>query len=142
MNSRKFRHGILALMDKNLVSSTITGESKISYYAMVGDNYRYLAELAAVEAKSKAAEDAWVADTEATKITENSIDKDVLVVLQRQVPVIQQVQETVGVPQVQYYDDVIDVPVVAQRRVPTVQTAQETEEAPQVQFLDVPVVVQ
>ena len=50
---QKFRDGILALMDKNLVSSASTGESKMSYYAMVGDYYRYLVELAAVEAKSK-----------------------------------------------------------------------------------------
>ena len=27
---QKFRHGILALMDKNLVSSAVTGESKMS----------------------------------------------------------------------------------------------------------------
>ena len=88
---QKFRHGILALMDKNLVSSATTEESKMSYYAMVGDYYRYLAELAAVEAKSKAAKDACEADTEATKIAEKFIDKDVPVVLQRQVPMIQHV---------------------------------------------------
>ena len=88
---QKFRHGILALMDKNLVSSATTEESKMSYYAMVGDYYRYLAELAAVEAKSKAAKDACEADTEATKIAEKLIDKDVPVVLQRQVPMIQHV---------------------------------------------------
>ena len=98
---QKFRHGILALMDKNLVSSGIARESKMSFYAVVGDYFRYLSELAAVEAKSKAAEDACVADTEATKIDEKFVDKaaDALVVLQRQVLVIQQVQETAGVPQ-------------------------------------------
>ena len=141
---QNFRDCILALMDENLISSTITGESKMSYHMLVGDYYRYLAEWPQ-STPSKVADDACVAEAEATKIDEKFVDKaaDVPVVLQRQVPVIQQVQETVVVPHVQYYDEVIDVPVVAQCRVPT---AQKTEQAPQVQFLDpvvdVPVMMQ
>ena len=143
---QKFRDGILALMDKNLVSPAGTGESKMSYYAMVGDYCQHLAELAAVEAKSKAAEDDCVADTEAAKITEESIDEDVLVVLRRQVPVIQQVQKTVEIPQVQHTGQIIDVSVTTQRGVPTTRTVQKTVDVPQVQFpdrvADVPVVMQ
>ena len=66
--------------------------------------------------------------------------------LQRQVPVIQQVQKTVEIPQVQYTGKIIDVSVATQRGVPTTQTVQKTAEAPQTQFLhrgeDVPVVMQ
>ena len=59
---QKFRGGVLALMDKNLIPSAIAGESKMSYYAMAGDYYRHLAELAAVETERKAAKDACEAD--------------------------------------------------------------------------------
>ena len=56
------------------------------------------------------------------------IDKvvDVPVVIQCQVPVIQNQQKTVEVPQVQYIDGVVDVPVVMQRQVPTIQTVQSS----------------
>ena len=61
-------------------------------------------------------------------------------------PIMQAVEKTVEVPQVQYTDRIVGVPVVTQRRVPTIQTAQGTMEVPQVQFLDrmvgVPVVTQ
>ena len=55
---QKICDGILALMDKNLIPSASTGESKVFYYKMKGDYYRYLAEFATGDAKSKAAEDA------------------------------------------------------------------------------------
>ena len=111
---RKFRRGILAVMDKNFFSSATTGESKMSHYT----------------------EDGHVAYAEATKITEESIDKDVPVVLQRQVPVIQQVQKTVEIPQVQHTGKIIDVSVATQRGVPTMQAVQKTVDVPQVRFLD------
>ena len=43
--------GILAMMDKNLIPSASTGESKEFYYKVKGDYCRYLA----CDAKSKAA---------------------------------------------------------------------------------------
>merc|ERR1712227_751951 len=49
---QKICDGILALMDKNLIPSASTGESKVFYYKMKGD-YRYLAEFATGDAKSK-----------------------------------------------------------------------------------------
>ena len=145
---QKFCDGILTLMDKNLIPSASTGEPKMSHCTMVGDCYRYLAELATVEAKCKAAEDACVAYAKATKITEKFIDKavDVPVMLQRQVPVFQKMRKTVEVPQVQHINKFVDVPVVAQRQAPIIQTLQKKVEVPQVQFLDravgVPVVTQ
>ena len=123
---QKFRHGILALMDKNLIPSAITGESKMSHYA----------------------EDGHVAYAEATKITEKSIDEvvDMPVVLQRQEQMIQKMRKTVEDPQVRCIDKISDASVVTQRGVPTVQTVQKTAEAPQIQLLDrcedVPVVLQ
>ena len=73
------------------------------------------------------------------KDDEEFIDKvvDVRVVMQRQVPEVQQVQ---------YIDEMIDVPVVAQCQVPTIQTVRKAVDVPQVQFpdrvADVPVVTQ
>ena len=66
----KIRDGILALMDKELIPSLSTDESKVFYYKMKGDYYRYFAEFATGEAKSEAREDACVAYAEATKIAE------------------------------------------------------------------------
>ena len=59
--------GILALMEKNLIPSTSTGESKVLYCKMKGDYYRYFAECATGDAKGKTAEGACVAHAEATK---------------------------------------------------------------------------
>ena len=42
----KIREGVLALMDKKLVPSPCTDESKAFYYKMKSDYYRYLAEFA------------------------------------------------------------------------------------------------
>ena len=68
---QKIRDGILALMDKKLVPSASTNETKVSYYKKKSDYYRYLAEFATGETKSKADEDARDAYAEATKIAEN-----------------------------------------------------------------------
>ena len=132
---QKFRDGVLALMDKNLIPSAIAFESKMSHYAMAGGYYRHLAELAAVETKRKTAKDACEADAEATKITEKSIDEvvEMSMVSQRQLPVTQQVLKTVEIPQVQHAGKISDVSVVTQRVVPTFQTVQKTREAPQTQ---------
>ena len=58
---QKIRDGILALMDKNLIPSANNDESKMLYYKMKSDYYRYLAECATGDAQGKAAEDACVA---------------------------------------------------------------------------------
>ena len=50
---QKIRDGILALMDKKLVPSAGTDESKVSYYRMKSDYYRYLAEFATGETKEQ-----------------------------------------------------------------------------------------
>ena len=50
------------------------------------------------------------------------VTADVLVVMQRQVPVIQRVQRAVDVPLVQYIDAVVGVPVVKQRQALSIQT--------------------
>ena len=70
---QKIRDGILALMDKNLIPSASTDESKVLYYKMKSDYYRYLAECATDDAKGKATEDTCVACAEATKIAENPV---------------------------------------------------------------------
>ena len=70
---QKIRDGILALMDKKLIPSPGTDESKVFYYKMKGDYHRYLAQFATGEAKSKAGEDACVAYAEVTKITEKDL---------------------------------------------------------------------
>merc|ERR1719424_2630510 len=59
---------------------------------------------------------------------------------------VQTVQKTVKVPQVQIVDEVVDVPVVKHRQVPMVQKVQRTVEVPRIQVVekvvDVPVVKQ
>lgn len=122
--------GILALMDENLIPSASTGEPKVFYYKTNGDYYRFLAQFATVDPKSKVAQEV----------------VDMPVVLQRQVARIQRAQNTVEVPQVQYIGKTVHVPVVKQCQIPTIQAVRETVEVPHGQFLDpavdVPVVMQ
>merc|ERR1712039_139887 len=59
--------GILVLLDKNLIPKAAAGESKVFYYKMKGDYYRYIAEYTTEEAKKKAAEDAKNAYEDASK---------------------------------------------------------------------------
>ena len=70
---QKIREGVLALMDKNLIQLASTDESKVLYYKMKSDYYRYSAEFAVGETNSKAGEDACVAYAEVTKITEKDL---------------------------------------------------------------------
>ena len=70
---------------------------------------------------------------------------DMLVGMQRHVPMTQTVRKTVEVPPLQFTDKVSDIPVVAQRQIPiVVQTIQKTTDIPQLQcidkVIDVPVV--
>ena len=69
---------------------------------------------------------------------------DMLVDVQRQIPVAQTMQKTMEVPPSQCIDKVVDIPVVAQRHIsPMVLTVQKTIEIPQLQVkvVDVPVVL-
>jgi 14-3-3 protein epsilon len=52
---------ILTILDKHLVPSATTGESKVFYYKMKGDYWRYLAEFATGAGRKEAAEHALVA---------------------------------------------------------------------------------
>ena len=69
---QKIRDGVFALMDKKLIPSPSTDESKTFYY-MKGDYYRYLVEFATGDAKSKAWEHACFAYAEDTKIAEKDL---------------------------------------------------------------------
>ena len=75
----------------------------------------------------------------------NKVD-DMLVDVQRQIPVAQTMQKTMEVPPSHVTDKVSDIPVVAPKQiVPMAQTVQKTTEIPQLQFpdqaVDVPVVL-
>lgn len=63
-------NNILKLLDKSLIPSSKTGESKVFYYKMKGDYYRYIAEFASGDAKSKAAEQAHDAYKEAMNVAQ------------------------------------------------------------------------
>jgi 14-3-3 protein epsilon len=52
---------ILTILDKHLVPSATTGESKVFYYKMKGDYWRYLAEFATGAGRKEAAEHSLVA---------------------------------------------------------------------------------
>jgi len=52
---------ILDVLDKHLIPSSTTGESKVFYYKMKGDYHRYLAEFATGNDRKEAAENSLVA---------------------------------------------------------------------------------
>ena len=142
---QKIRDGILALMDKKLVPSASTDETKVSYYKMRSDYYRYFAEFATGETKSKAGEGACDACVEANKIAENDLAVThpvrlamalSSVVTQRQIPIDQTVQKTVETPQLQRTNRVIDGPVVQVEHLPQSQVAEETIEIPQLDAVE------
>ena len=162
-------------MDKQLVPSASTDETKVSYYKMKGDYYRYLAEFATGDEKGKVAEGVCDACVEATQIAEKDLvvtlpirlamalnssvfqsevlqnlddcdpdfagdvhvgqnDLDVPVVVQRQISMVQTVQKTKEIPQLQCIDKVVDDPVV---QIPQMQVVDKTVEDPQVHPTDV-----
>ena len=138
---QKIRDGILALMDKELIPSPNTFESKTFYYKMKGYYYRHFAEFATGETKSKAGEDACVAYVEATKIVEkdlvmthpvrlatalSSLD-DVSVVAQKQILMVRSTRT------LQCIDKVIYNQVV---QVPQVQVMEKTVEIPQLHVVE------
>jgi len=52
---------ILQVLDKHLIPAATTGESKVFYYKMKGDYYRYLAEFATGDPRKEAAENSLTA---------------------------------------------------------------------------------
>jgi len=59
---------ILNVLDKHLIPSSTTGESKVFYYKMKGDYHRYLAEFATGQARKEAAENSLIAYKSASDI--------------------------------------------------------------------------
>lgn len=59
---------ILNVLDKHLIPSASTGESKVFYYKMKGDYHRYLAEFATGSERKEAAENSLVAYKAASDI--------------------------------------------------------------------------
>lgn len=59
---------ILDVIDKHLIPSATTGESKVFYYKMKGDYHRYLAEFATANDRKEAAENSLVAYKAASDI--------------------------------------------------------------------------
>lgn len=59
---------ILNVLDKHLIPSASTGESKVFYYKMKGDYHRYLAEFATGTERKEAAENSLVAYKAASDI--------------------------------------------------------------------------
>merc|ERR1712226_490569 len=64
---------ILGLLDGNLINKASTGESKVFYQKMKADYYRYIAEFSDGDAKSKAAESARVAYSDAQQVAEKDL---------------------------------------------------------------------
>jgi len=69
----KICNGILELMSAHLIPKATNGESKVFYYKMKGDYYRYIAEYKAGDAKEKAANDADAAYKEASTVAEKEL---------------------------------------------------------------------
>jgi len=59
---------ILNVLDKHLIPSSTTGESKVFYYKMKGDYHRYLAEFATGNPRKEAAENSLIAYKSASDV--------------------------------------------------------------------------
>ncbi|KAL5970357.1 hypothetical protein TSMEX_001914 [Taenia solium] len=66
----KICNDVLALLSKNLITEKIGAEAKIFYYKMMGDYYRYLAEVQEGEQNDKSTEAAEEAYQKATSLAE------------------------------------------------------------------------
>jgi len=64
----KICNGIIGLLDKSLVTKATTGESKVFYFKMKGDYFRYIAEYTQGEKKTTSAEAARQAYEDASNI--------------------------------------------------------------------------
>ncbi|VWU51677.1 14-3-3 protein [Hepatocystis sp. ex Piliocolobus tephrosceles] len=66
-------HDILNLLTKKLIPNTSESESKVFYYKMKGDYYRYISEFSCDEGKKEASNFAQEAYQKATDIAENEL---------------------------------------------------------------------
>jgi 14-3-3 protein epsilon len=64
---------ILNLLDKHLIPHASSGESKVFYYKMKGDYYRYLAEFATGNDRKEAAENSLIAYKAASDISTSEL---------------------------------------------------------------------
>ena len=64
---------ILNVLDKHLIPCADTGESKVFYYKMKGDYYRYLAEVAIGDARNAVLDDSQKAYQEAFEIAKSKM---------------------------------------------------------------------
>merc|ERR1712183_962974 len=69
---REICQDILDVLDKHLIPSSTTGESKVFYYKMKGDYHRYLAEFATGNDRKEAAENSLVAYKAASDIDDRT----------------------------------------------------------------------
>ena len=93
---------ILALKDKNFVSSTTAGVSNKLYFKTKGDYYQDLAKSVTGDAKSKVAERPYPEYLDVQYVN----------------PIVQTMEKTVDVPQMQYIGRIDDVSVVMQCQIP------------------------
>ena len=64
---------VLKVLDENLIASSTSDESKVFYYKMKGDYYRYMAEFSAEEGRKTAGENSLAAYQEASKIAGDAL---------------------------------------------------------------------
>merc|ERR1712083_1046928 len=69
----KICNTILGLLDGSLISKASNGESKVFYQKMKADYYRYIAEFTEGDKKTKAAENARAAYSEAQTVAEKGL---------------------------------------------------------------------
>jgi 14-3-3 protein epsilon len=66
-------HAILSLLDENLIPGSTNGESKVFFYKMKGDYFRYIAEVATAEEKAHASEEAHKSYKEAMNVAQSEL---------------------------------------------------------------------
>uniref|UniRef100_A0A0G4FM97 14-3-3 domain-containing protein n=1 Tax=Chromera velia CCMP2878 TaxID=1169474 RepID=A0A0G4FM97_9ALVE len=70
---RTICNAILELLEKYLIPSSSTGESKVFYYKMKGDYYRYISEFSSDDVKQTAADNAHSAYKDAAAIAQTDL---------------------------------------------------------------------
>jgi len=66
-------HDVLNVLDNHLIKSSTSEESKVFYYKMKGDYYRYMAEFSSEVDRKAAAENSLVAYQQASKIAADAL---------------------------------------------------------------------
>jgi len=69
----KICNDILSVLDKHLIPTATSGESKVFYYKMKGDYHRYLAEFSASQLRKEAAENSLLAYKAASDIASTEL---------------------------------------------------------------------